>query len=115
MTRSRFAFIVAVMAATTAAFRAQAPPPAAAYRFQQIREGIYSAIGTGSMNVGSNSAVIVNRDDVVVVDSHISPESARAMLTEIKTLTDKPVRFVVNTHFHYDHTNGNQVFAPAVD
>jgi glyoxylase-like metal-dependent hydrolase (beta-lactamase superfamily II) len=65
------------------------------------------------MNVGSNSAVIVNRDDVVVVDSHISPESARAMLTEIKSLTDKPVRFVINTHFHGDHTGGNALFHDA--
>jgi glyoxylase-like metal-dependent hydrolase (beta-lactamase superfamily II) len=67
------------------------------------------------MNVGSNSAVIVNRDDVVIVDSHISPESGRAMLQELKAITDKPVRFLVNTHFHYDHTNGNQAFPAGVD
>jgi glyoxylase-like metal-dependent hydrolase (beta-lactamase superfamily II) len=89
--------------------------PDAAYKFQEIVPGIYSALGTGTMNVGSNSAVIVNEDDVLIVDSHISPESGRAMLQELKTITDKPVRFLVNTHFHYDHTNGNQVFAPAVD
>ena len=67
------------------------------------------------MNVGSNSAVIVNRDDVMIVDSHISPESGRAMLQELKAITDKPVRFLINTHFHYDHTNGNQAFPPGVD
>ena len=115
MTRIRFAIAIAAAALSVAAFRAQTTPPQGAYRFQKIADGIYSAIGTGSMIVGSNSAVIVNQDDVLVVDSHMSPESARAMLTEIKTITDKPVRFLVNTHFHYDHTNGNQVFAPAVD
>ena len=77
--------------------------------------GVYSAIGTGSMNVGSNSAVIVNRDEVMIVDSHISPESGRAMLQELKAITNKPVRFLVNTHFHYDHANGNQAFPPGVD
>ena len=87
----------------------------AAYKFTEIVPGIYSAIGTGSMNVGSNSAVIVNRDEVMIVDSHISPESGRAMLQELKAITDKPVRFLVNTHFHYDHTNGNQAFPPGVD
>ncbi len=51
----------------------------------------------------------------MIVDSHISPESARVMLRELKAISDKPVRFLVNTHFHYDHTNGNQVFGPAVD
>ena len=37
------------------------------------------------------------------------------LLKELKTLTDKPVRFLVNTHFHYDHASGNQVFAPLVE
>jgi cyclase len=90
------------------------PQPSTAYRFQEIRAGIYSAVGTGTLNVGSNSAVVVNRDDVLVVDSHITPEAARVMLKEIRTLTDKPVRFLVNTHFHFDHTDGNQVFGPEV-
>jgi len=114
MTRARLTLTLALAAAGGFAFRAQTPAPAA-YRFQQIASDIYSAIGTGAMNVGSNSAVIVNRDDVTIVDSHISPESARAMLTELRTITDKPVRLLVNTHFHYDHTNGNQVFASPVD
>ena len=115
MTRSRLALASTLVAIGGLAFHAQTPAPQAAYRFQQIVPGVYSAIGTGSMNVGSNSAVIVNRDDVVIVDSHISPESARAMLLELKAITDKPVRFLVNTHFHYDHTNGNQLFGPPVD
>jgi glyoxylase-like metal-dependent hydrolase (beta-lactamase superfamily II) len=95
-----------------AAFRAQAP---ASHTFTQIAPGIYSAVGAGTPNAGSNSAIIVNPDDVIVVDSHISPESGRALLRDLKTITDKPVRFVINTHFHYDHTNGNQVFAPIAD
>ncbi len=94
--------------------QAQAFTPGA-YRFQQIRPDIYSAVGTGTLNVGSNSAVIVNRDDVLIVDSHITPEAARVMLREIKTITDKPVRFLVNTHFHVDHTDGNQAFGPDVE
>jgi len=114
MTRTRFALALAGIALASLAFRAQ-PPGSAAYKFQPIAPGIYSAIGTGTLNVGSNSAVIVNRDDVVIVDSHISPESARVMLRELKSISDKPVRFLVNTHFHYDHTNGNQIFGPSVD
>ena len=115
MTRSRFALALVGIATVSLAFRAQPPGSAAAYKFQPIAPGVYSAIGTGTLNVGSNSAVIVNRDDVVIVDSHISPESARVMLRELKSISDKPVRFLVNTHFHYDHTNGNQIFGPAVD
>ena len=115
MTRIRFALALAGVAVSALVFHAQTPAPQAAYKFTEIVPGIYSAIGTGSMNVGSNSAVIVNRDDVLIVDSHISPESGRAMLQEIRTMTDKPVRILINTHFHYDHTNGNQAFPPGVD
>lgn len=114
MTRLALA-AAAVTVLSAVALKSQAPAATAAHTFTQIAPGVYSAIGTGALNVGSNSAVIVNTDDVVVVDSHISPESGRALLQEIKTITDKPVRFLVNTHFHYDHTDGNQAFAPAVD
>jgi cyclase len=115
MTRTRPAIVLALVALGGLAFRAQTPAPQAAYRFQQIVPGVYSAIGTGTINVGSNSAVIVNQDEVLIVDSHISPESGRAMLQELRTITTRPVRFLVNTHFHYDHTNGNQAFVPGVD
>ncbi len=115
MTRIRFVLAFAGVALSALVFHAQTPMPKAAYKFTEIAPGIYSAIGTGTMNVGSNSAVIVNTDDVVIVDSHISPESGRAMLQELKAITDKPVRTLINTHFHYDHANGNQAFGPAVD
>jgi len=115
MTRTRFALVLAGLAVSALVFHAQTPAPQAAYKFTEIVPGVYSAIGTGTMNVGSNSAVIVNKDDVMIVDSHISPESGRAMLQELKAITDKPVRFLINTHFHYDHTNGNQAFPPGVD
>jgi glyoxylase-like metal-dependent hydrolase (beta-lactamase superfamily II) len=115
MTRIKIVFVLAGLAVSAIAFHAQTPSPQAAYKFTEIVSGVYSAMGTGSMNVGSNSAVIVNRDDVMIVDSHISPESGWAMLQELKTITDKPVRILINTHFHYDHTNGNQAFPPGVD
>ena len=115
MTRLRLAFIAVFLAVGGLVFQAQVPARQAAYKFTEIVPGVYSAIGTGSMSVGSNSAVIVNRDEVMIVDSHISPESGRAMLQELKTITDKPVRFLINTHVPYDHTNGNQAFPPGVD
>ncbi len=115
MTRIRFALVFSGIAVSVLAFHAQTLAPAAGYKLTQIVPGIYSAIGTGPLNVSSNSAVIVDRDDVLIVDSHISPESGRAMLQELKAVTDKPVRFLINTRFHYDHTNGNQAFPPGVD
>jgi len=85
-----------------------------AFRFNQVKPGIYHAIGTGAMQVVGNSTFIVNDADVIVVDDHVSPAAAWMLVEEIKTITDKPVTTVINTHFHFDHAHGNQVFPPAV-
>src|SRR5947208_739244 len=115
MNRMRLAALGSVLGIGALASQAQTNAPQLTHKFTPIAPGIYSAVGSGAPNVGSNSAVIVNQDDVLVVDSHISPEAARVLLKELKTLTDKPVRFLVNTHFHYDHASGNQVFGPPVE
>src|SRR5678815_5048149 len=81
-----------------------------AFRFNKVTEGVYHAVGTGSLAVVGNSSVIVNDNDVMIVDDHVSPAAAWVLLEEIKTLTNKPVKTVVNTHFHYDHAHGNQIF-----
>jgi cyclase len=81
-----------------------------AFRFNKVKEGIYHAIGTGALAVVGNSAVIVNDNDVVVVDDHVSPAAAWALVEELKEITSKPVRTVINTHFHFDHAHGNQIF-----
>ena len=95
------------------------PPPgsnyeAPAFEFEEVVPGIYHARGTGSLAVGSHGAVIVNEEDVLLVESHISPAAAYAVVDEIEALTDKPVRYVVNTHYHFDHAHGNQIYPPDV-
>ena len=100
--------------------KAQSPPPypvvtGKAYKFEQITEGVYFATATGSMVTGSNNPVIIGGRDVMVVDTGTTPAAARAFLEDLKMITDKPVRYVVNTHFHYDHTDGNQVYAGKAD
>jgi len=83
----------------------------------KMADGVYAAIGREG--VASNGAFIVNQDDVVVVDTHYRPSWARDLIAEIRKLTNKPVRYVVNTHWHNDHTQGNQayinVFGPSVE
>jgi cyclase len=79
-------------------------------RFEKVAEGVFYATG----GTGSNDTVIINDNDVVLVDDGTTPGSARALVEDIKLLTPKPVKFVVNTHFHYDHTDGNQIFGPDV-
>jgi glyoxylase-like metal-dependent hydrolase (beta-lactamase superfamily II) len=86
-----------------------------AFRFNKIADGVYHVVGTGALTVVGNGAVIVNDDDVVIVDDHVSPAAAWVLLEEVKRLTPKPVRYVINTHFHFDHAHGNQVFGAGVD
>ena len=96
----------------------QAPTPALtgkAYKFEKIGEGVYYATATGSMVTGSNNVAIVGSRDVLVVDTGTTPAAARAFIEDLKLVTTKPVRYVVNTHFHYDHTDGNQVYAGKAD
>jgi cyclase len=80
------------------------------YKFEKVADGIYYATG----GPGSNNIVIVNDRDVMLVDDGTTPAAARALLADIKLITPKPVKQVVNTHFHYDHTDGNSVFDPDV-
>jgi glyoxylase-like metal-dependent hydrolase (beta-lactamase superfamily II) len=86
-----------------------------AFTFEEIAEGVFHARGTGALNVGSNGVVVINADDVLLVDSHISPAAAWAMMEDLKAITDKPVRYVVNTHFHFDHAHGNQIYGPDIE
>src|SRR5436309_12026224 len=86
-----------------------------AYKFEKIAEGVYYATATGTMVTGSNNVAIIGDRDVLVVDTGTTPAAARAFIEDLKALTTKPVRYVVNTHFHYDHTDGNQVYAGKAD
>jgi cyclase len=86
-----------------------------AFRFNKVKEGVYHAVGTGALSVVGNSSIIVNDTDVIVVDDHVSPAAASVLLDELKDITNKPVRTVINTHFHYDHAHGNQVFGKDVE
>jgi cyclase len=113
------AFVAVLITLATAGVQSQRIPAGTAhngnaFRFNKVAEGVYHAVGTGNLTVVGNSSVIVNDDDVIVVDDHVSPAAAWVLLDEIKTITNKPVRTVINTHFHYDHAHGNQIFSKDV-
>jgi glyoxylase-like metal-dependent hydrolase (beta-lactamase superfamily II) len=113
--------VIAVLVARSAeSVAAQGQRPAGtsfsgkAFRFNKVKEGVYHAIGTGALTVVGNSTIIVNDRDAIIVDDHVSPAAAWVLLDEVKAITDKPVTTVINTHFHFDHAHGNQIFGPGV-
>src|SRR5579859_7776790 len=60
-----------------------------------------------------NTTVIIGDRQVLVVDSCFLPSAAREDISQIRKWTDKPVSFVVNTHFHNDHNLGNRIYMDA--
>ncbi len=85
------------------------------FDLSQLAEGVYAAIRREppGLTFVSNSVFIINDDDVVVVDSGAGPANARALIAALKKLTPKPVKYVINTHWHDDHMLGNAAFQEA--
>ncbi|MCZ6873916.1 MAG: MBL fold metallo-hydrolase [bacterium] len=60
-----------------------------------------------------NSAVVFGDDAIAVIDTQVSASSASRLLRQIRDMSDKPIRYAINTHYHWDHTGGNYVFKDA--
>jgi glyoxylase-like metal-dependent hydrolase (beta-lactamase superfamily II) len=83
------------------------------FDLQPVVPGVYAALARPQYKINCNAAVIVLDDGVMVVDTHSKPSAARALMAQIKTITDKPVKYVVNSHFHWDHYQGNEAYPAA--
>lgn len=83
------------------------------FELKEVAAGVYLAQAREVHVLNSNAAVIMLEDGVLVVDTHSKPSAARALIKRIKAITDKPVRYVVDTHFHYDHFQGNGAYREA--
>ncbi len=105
-------FVLAMMAllSLASAASAQAPLP---FVLKQVGPGVFAAIDGPEHKAGSNAGFVVGDDGVLVVDAFFNQEAARALVSEIRRLTPKPIRYVVNTHYHADHTGGDQVLRDA--
>jgi glyoxylase-like metal-dependent hydrolase (beta-lactamase superfamily II) len=107
--KMRIVLLLVICLLTTAVFCADN----ANFTIQSIGEGVYAATSGDGSKAGSNAGFIVGSRSVAVVDSFETPEVAKELLAEIRRITDLPVRYVINTHYHLDHTGGNAVFAEA--
>src|SRR5262252_3220236 len=93
---------------------AQAAPSASLpFVIKQVGPGVYAAIDGPDHKAGSNAGFVIGDDGVLVIDAFFTTDAARALVGEIHRLTPKPIRYVVNTHYHADHTGGDQVLRDA--
>jgi len=78
-------------------------------QIKKLGEGIYVYVGK---NFNSNTGIILSQDGVVLIDSGHAPTDSRAVAEAVKKLTPMPVRFLIDTEPHPDHTTGHFVFSP---
>jgi glyoxylase-like metal-dependent hydrolase (beta-lactamase superfamily II) len=102
--------VVAVALTFSAPAFAQAALP---FTLKQVGPGVYAAIDGPEHKAASNAGFVIGDDGVLVVDAMFTPEAARALVGEIRRITPKPIRYAVNTHYHADHTGGDQVLRDA--
>ena len=103
----------AVLALPASAVTAQ--PRDAAAHVERLADGVYVILHDDATDEWphGNTGVVVTSEGVVVLDSTYLPSRARADIALIRQLTDLPVRYLVNTHWHFDHNNGAVAYRDA--
>jgi cyclase len=111
------------VAAVSMAVSGQAPagPSAqaiAATRIEKVKDNLYVITGSSASDQtafsGGNTAVFITDSGVTLVDTKL-PGFGPTLLERIKTVTNKPVTRIINTHAHADHSGGNAFFGPSVE
>ena len=106
--------LLAALAAFGSTASAQENPVAPLpFVLKELGPGVYAAIDAPGHKAGSNSGFVIGDDGVLVIDAFFHEEAAKALVAQIRRLTPKPIRYVVNTHYHLDHTGGDAVFRSA--
>ena len=81
----------------------------------KIADNVYSYVGekdsSPTHSFAANAGIVIGRDGILVVDTLISAKEGQRFLADIRKISDKPIKYVVNTHTHLDHAFGNCVFA----
>jgi cyclase len=92
--------------------RAQASPDLPSlFDIQKIAAGVYAAIARPAAVLNCNAAIFENSDDLLIVDTHSKPSAVIALVAQLrKDVTQKPVRYIVNSHFHWDHSQGTPAY-----
>ena len=106
MIRARVLSAIVIIGLTTAGVMAQLPPTGA---IEKIQDNLYKIPGAGS-----NTTVFLTANGVVLVDTKVA-NNGEPILKQLRTVTDKPVTMIINTHSHPDHMGSNDYFPATVE
>lgn len=79
------------------------------FKLVQVADGVYAAIAKSGGLASGNAGFVIGDNGVVIFDTFFTPAALEELIAEIQKLTNKPIKYAVNSHYHLDHTGGNQV------
>lgn len=106
------ALCLVVIAGTTYTRSSSATPALKAeddFQLVKVAEGVYAAIARPAGLASGNAGFVIGDDGVLVFDTFFTPAALEELIEEIQKLTKLPIKYAVNSHYHLDHTGGNQV------
>ena len=81
------------------------------FQIVKVADGVYAAIAKSGGLASGNAGFVIGNDGVLIFDTFFTPAAIEELIAEIQSLTKLPIKFAVNSHYHLDHTGGNQVLA----
>lgn len=87
----------------------QNPPAPPQLKIEKVKDDLYEIIGDGG-----NVAVYITSEGVILVDDKFEQDYGQ-IVSNVKSVTSQPIKYILSTHHHSDHSGGNTKFAPAVE
>ena len=104
-----FAALIAGLGQTAQSETTPVPKAEDDFQIVKVADGVYAAIAKSGGLASGNAGFVIGNDGVLIFDTFSTPAAIEELISEIQTLTKLPIKYAVNSHYHLDHTGGNQV------